>query len=50
MSWTLMHYGQYKQVALTTPSNACYARSPKPIWAITKISDMEKYSLKYMLT
>jgi len=28
-----MHYGQYKQVALTTPSNACYARSPKPIWA-----------------
>jgi len=32
-SWTLMHYGQYKQVALTTPSNACYARSPKPIWA-----------------
>jgi len=32
-SWTMMHYGQYKQVALTTPSNACYARSPKPIWA-----------------
>jgi len=28
-----MHYGQYKQVALTTPSNACYARIPKPIWA-----------------
>jgi len=33
ISWTLMHYGQYKQVALMTPSNACYARSPKPIWA-----------------
>jgi len=32
-SWTLMHYGQYKQVAFTTPSNDCYARSPKPIWA-----------------
>jgi len=33
ISWTLMLYGQYKQVALTTTSNACYARSPKPIWA-----------------
>jgi len=23
----------FLNVALTTPSNACYARSPKPIWA-----------------
>jgi len=41
-SWTLMHYGQYKKVALTTPSNACYARSPKPFWQVYEIADMEK--------
>jgi len=54
-SWTLMHYGQYKQVALTTPSNACYARSPKPIWASKRNrghgkDDITIDSLKYILT
>jgi len=50
-----MHYGQYKQEALTTPSNACYAQGPKPIWARKRNrghgkDDITIDSLKHMLT